>query len=47
MKPLVVDLDNTLLRTDLLAELLPSYLLRNPGEFPKAIAWLLSGRARL
>ena len=47
MRPLVVDLDNTLLRTDLLAELLPSHLLRNPRDLPKAIGWLLAGRARL
>jgi 4-hydroxybenzoate polyprenyltransferase len=47
MKPLVVDLDNTLLRTDLLAEMLPGYLLRRPLELPRAIGWLLSGRARI
>jgi len=37
MKPLVVDLDNTLLRTDLLAELLPGYLVRNPLALPRVI----------
>jgi 4-hydroxybenzoate polyprenyltransferase/phosphoserine phosphatase len=47
MKPLVVDLDNTLLRTDLLAEMLPGYLLRRPLDLPRAIGWLLGGRARL
>ncbi|MCM5572001.1 UbiA family prenyltransferase [Burkholderiaceae bacterium FT117] len=47
MKPLVVDLDNTLLRTDLLAELLPGFLVRNPLALPRAIGWLLAGRARL
>jgi len=47
MKPLVVDLDNTLLRTDLLAELLPGYLVRHPLALPRVIGWLAAGRARL
>ena len=47
MKPLVVDLDNTLLRTDLLAELLPGFLVRNPLALPRVIGWLRAGRARL
>lgn len=47
MKPLVVDLDNTLLRTDLLAELLPGYLVRNPLALPRVIGWLAAGRARV
>lgn len=44
---LVVDLDNTLLHTDLLAEILPGYLVRNPFDLPRVIGWLLAGRARL
>ena len=46
-RPLVVDLDNTLLRTDLLAEMLPAFLVRNPLALPRALGWLASGRARL
>ncbi len=46
-KPLVVDLDNTLLRTDLLAEMLPAFVVRNPLALPRALGWLASGRARL
>ncbi|MFP5405216.1 MAG: hypothetical protein ACLGHY_02350 [Gammaproteobacteria bacterium] len=36
--PLVVDLDNTLLRTDLLAEMLPGYLVRHPSACPGSSA---------
>lgn len=45
--PLVVDLDHTLLRTDLLAEMLPAYLVRNPLEVFRALGWMAGGRARL
>lgn len=45
--PLVVDLDNTLLRVDLLAEQLPGALIRDPLALPRVLGWLLAGRAQL
>jgi phosphoserine phosphatase len=45
--PLVVDLDGTLIKTDLLWESLTQYLRRNPvGIFP-ALFWWMRGRAFL
>jgi 4-hydroxybenzoate polyprenyltransferase len=45
--PLVVDLDGTLLRTDMLWESLVRLLRRNPLAFFPALFWLLRGRAFL
>src|SRR3989338_6775011 len=45
MIPLCVDLDGTLLRSDLLSESLLYFLKTKPLQFPKAIFWLFKGRA--
>src|SRR5579863_6526095 len=45
--PLVVDLDGTLIRTDLLWESLPRLLRRNPFAFFQVLFWWARGRARL
>jgi len=45
--PLVLDLDGTLLRTDILAEGFIAYLRRNPLRLFQVLAWLMMGRAVL
>ena len=45
--PLVVDLDNCLLRTDLLFESASAYLTANPFRVGRLIGWLWRGRAHL
>lgn len=45
--PLVVDLDGTVIRTDMLWELLARYLRRNPFALVRVLLWWLRGRARL
>ena len=45
--PLVVDLDGTLLRTDLMWESLAQCLRRNPFSLFQILCWWTRGRARL
>lgn len=45
--PLVLDLDGTLIRTDVLAETFIAYLRRNPLRLFLVIVWLFMGRAVL
>jgi len=45
--PLVVDLDGTLIKTDLLVETASSFLIDNPWRSYKLLAWLAAGRAIL
>ena len=45
--PLVVDLDGTLIKTDLLWESLVRYIGPNPLRVVQVAAWFLLGRARL
>jgi apolipoprotein N-acyltransferase len=45
--PLVVDLDGTLIRTDMTWELLSRLLRRNPFALVQVLFWLTRGRARL
>jgi apolipoprotein N-acyltransferase len=45
--PLVVDLDGTLIRTDMTWELLSRLLRRNPFAIFQVLLWLTRGRARL
>lgn len=45
--PLVVDVDGTLLKTDLLVESMIALLLQRPFECLKTPFWLMQGRARL
>lgn len=47
MKPLVVDLDGTLLKGDLLFESANFYVTRHPLQAFRIFAWLLSGKAVL
>jgi 4-hydroxybenzoate polyprenyltransferase len=44
-RPLVVDLDETLVRTDLLFESFFAFLAANPGQIPTAFRFLSKGRA--
>ncbi len=46
-RPLVVDLDGTLLKTDLLAETASQFLTRHPFRSYRLVRWLLSGRSTL
>lgn len=46
-RPLVVDLDGTLIRTDLLVESVSQFLIQHPLQFLKPLQWLLRGRAAL
>ncbi len=46
-RPLVVDLDGTLIKTDLTLETIGQYLSRRPWGFFTLCAWLLQGRPRL
>jgi 4-hydroxybenzoate polyprenyltransferase len=45
--PLVIDLDGTLIRTDLLSETTLLYLKRAPWRIARMLLWLMAGRARL
>ena len=45
--PLVVDLDGTLLRTDLLMETANQFLARQPLKAYKVLVWLMKGKAAL
>ena len=45
--PLVVDLDGTLIRTDLLVESVSQFLIQHPVHFFKPLLWLMSGKAVL
>jgi 4-hydroxybenzoate polyprenyltransferase/phosphoserine phosphatase len=45
--PLVVDLDGTLIKTDLLIETSSKYLIDQPSQFYKLIQWLFKGRTVL
>lgn len=47
IKPLILDLDGTLIATDLLAETLLLFLKVNPLRIFAALGWLLKGRAHL
>ena len=46
-RPLVVDLDGTLIRTDLLVESASQFLIQHPFQFFKPLLWLLRGKAAL
>src|SRR5262249_51984985 len=45
--PLVVDMDGTLLKTDLLHEQLVTYMARSPLAFLDVLKWLMRGRSHL
>ncbi|MFT4011592.1 MAG: hypothetical protein QM655_16285, partial [Nocardioidaceae bacterium] len=45
--PLVVDLDGTLIRTDLLVETGSRFVVRRPWQAPRLVGWLRAGRGRL
>jgi 4-hydroxybenzoate polyprenyltransferase/phosphoserine phosphatase len=47
IRPLVVDLDGTVLRTDLLVESASQFALRRPWRTPAMLRWLAEGRAIL
>ena len=47
MRPLVVDLDGTLIKTDLLAETASTFLVQRPLRALQLVAWLAQGRAEL
>ncbi|NTV92096.1 MAG: UbiA family prenyltransferase [Chlorobiaceae bacterium] len=47
LKPLVVDLDGTLIKTDLLYQSLFSYVKRYPLALPAPFVWLSKGKSRL
>ncbi len=46
-RPLVIDLDGTLINSDLLEESAFAFLLKNPLSFFKLLKWLKSGKANL
>jgi hypothetical protein len=46
-RPLVVDLDGTLIRTDMLVESASQFLIQNPFQFFKSLLWLLRGKTVL
>jgi 4-hydroxybenzoate polyprenyltransferase len=46
-RPLAVDLDGTLICTDLLVESISQFLIQNPFEFFKPLLWLLRGKTVL
>lgn len=46
-RPLVVDLDGTLIRTDLLVESASQFLIQHPFEFFSLLLWLLRGKTVL
>src|SRR5674476_516195 len=45
--PLVVDLDGTLIKTDLLAETASRFLIEQPFRFLKLLVWLTQGKSAL
>ncbi len=45
--PLVVDLDGTLIKADLLAETASAFLIKNPFHIFKLLLWLIEGKAVL
>jgi hypothetical protein len=45
--PLVVDLDGTLIRTDMLVECLNRFLIQQPLHFYKPLFWILQGKSIL
>ena len=45
--PLVVDVDGTLIKTDLLQEATLQFVARHPAELFRLLPWLASGKARL
>lgn len=47
MRPLVVDLDGTVITTDLLYESASAYLVHHPGGALRLLGWLRDGKARL
>jgi 4-hydroxybenzoate polyprenyltransferase/phosphoserine phosphatase len=47
LRPLVVDLDGTLIRTDLLVESASQFLIQHPLQFFKPLLWLLRGKTVL
>ncbi|WP_296352122.1 UbiA family prenyltransferase [Ramlibacter sp.] len=47
LRPLVVDLDGTLIRTDLLHESASRFLLQRPLAAPRLLAWLAAGKSVL
>jgi 4-hydroxybenzoate polyprenyltransferase/phosphoserine phosphatase len=46
-RPLVVDLDGTLVSTDLLVETASAVVFKNPMDAPRLLRWLQAGRSRL
>lgn len=46
-RPLVVDLDGTLIRTDLLVESASQFLIQHPFQFLKPLLWLMQGKVVL
>lgn len=44
IRPLAVDLDGTLIRTDLLVECVSQFLIQHPLQFFKMIIWILRGK---
>lgn len=46
-RPLVVDLDGTLIKTDLLAETASRFLIEQPFRFFKLLVWLAEGKSAL
>jgi 4-hydroxybenzoate polyprenyltransferase len=46
-RPLVVDLDGTLIRTDMLVESASQFLIQHPFQFFKPLLWLLRGKTTL
>jgi 4-hydroxybenzoate polyprenyltransferase len=46
-RPLVVDLDGTLIRTDLLVESASQFLIQHPFQFFKPLLWLMRGKTVL
>jgi len=47
MTPLVVDLDGSLLKTDLLVETASQFIIRNPSQIPRMLSWLAQGKCTL
>ena len=45
--PLIVDLDGTLIKTDLLFESVNAFVIRHPLQSPRLIAWIASGIGKL
>jgi 4-hydroxybenzoate polyprenyltransferase len=47
VKPLVVDLDGTLIKTDLLFETANRFVTTHPFQLPRLIGWLIAGKATM